>query len=154
MRGERIERYAWSALLIVPTVGLVIGVRGLVSGAPGNPALVDALTGLDWEALRTREPGVARLVAVLERHQSLALLAWAFWLALTNIQGYRSRSSWIWWGWWSVPVFTIGFGLAGARVGGGFGLVRLALTALAVVALLVSRRWFLSSGSVAPRVGG
>ena len=80
MTPTRSQQYTWTFLLVVPAAGLAVGVKGLITGAPGNPALISALTGLEWEQLRSQQPGVARLVSVLVRHESIALLGWGFWL--------------------------------------------------------------------------
>ncbi|MGH7671791.1 MAG: hypothetical protein ACREMC_02740 [Gemmatimonadales bacterium] len=137
--------YVWRSLLFVPVVGALTAVTGLITGAPGNPALVDALTGLEWEQFRAELPGVAVLVSVVKRHESLALLGWAFWLAWANIQGTRSQSRWVWYGWWTVPVLTTGFMLTGAGVGGGMRPVLIAVTVLTVLGLVASRQVFATS---------
>jgi len=77
-----------------------------------------------------------------ERHESLALLGWAFWLAWTNIQGERLRTRWVWYGWWTAPLLTTGFVLTGAGVGGGLKTILLSVSILTVLALVVSRRLF------------
>ena len=138
--------YAWRSLLVVPVVGAVVAIKGLSTGAPGNPALVEALTGLDWEQLRAQQPGVAHLVSVLKRHESVALLGWAFWLVWTNIHGSRIPRRWVWYGWWTVPVLTTAFMLTGARVGGGLGPVLIGVTILTVLGLVASWRLFRTSG--------
>lgn len=144
MVATRIERYIWRSLLVVPLVGLLVAVKGLITGAPGNPALVGALTGLNWEQLRTQQPGVAQLISVLKRHESVALLGWAFWLAWTNIHGDRFQSSWVWYGWWTVPLLCTGFILTGAGVGGGLRGILVGVTVLTIAGLLVARRWLLA----------
>ncbi len=139
-----IERYVWRALLLVPLAGALIAVEGLLTGAPTNPALVGVLTGVDWHELQSREPGVAQLVSVLKRHESLALFGWAFWLAWTNIHVDTSSARWVWFGWWTVPLLLVGFILAGAGVGGTLRVLLLGLATLTVVALLLCRRWLFS----------
>ncbi len=141
--------YAWRALLLVPVVGAIVAVRGLVTGAPGNPALVDALTGLGWAQFRAQEPGVAQLVGVVKRHESLAMLGWAFWLAWTNVHT-RFANRWVWYGWWTVPVLTTAFMLTGAGVGGGLRIVLVSVTLLTVLGLLAS--WPLFRTSQEPSV--
>jgi hypothetical protein len=150
MIATRIERCAWRSLLVVPLVGLLVAVKGLITGAPGNPALVGALTGLDWEQLRTQQPGVAQLVSVLKRHESVALLGWAFWLAWTNIHGDRFRSSWVWYGWWTVPILCAGFIFTGAGVGGGLRGVLLGVAGMTVVGLLLARPATAAGGRPSP----
>jgi hypothetical protein len=145
MLPKRIERYIWRTLLVVPLVGVLIAVKGLLTGAPTNPALVGALTGLDWQQLRMQEPGVAQLVSALKRHESLALLGWAFWLAWTNIHVDRFSSRWVWYGWWSVPMLIVGFILAGAGVGGKLRWMLLAVTVFTIAGLLLCRRWLLGT---------
>ena len=99
MIALRTQRYVWRSLLVVPLIGFVMGVKGLITGQPGNPALVGALTGMDWDQLRSDQPGVARLITVLVRHESVALLGWAFWLAWSNLAGDRFAKRWAWYGW-------------------------------------------------------
>jgi hypothetical protein len=134
-------------LLLVATVALAFGTRILITGAPGNPAVVRALTGLEWEQLGTEQPGVARLVGVLARHEGLALLGWGFWLAWGTWQGRRSGGRWVWQGWWTAPLLTVGFALTGAGAGGALRPILLGTTGLAVLGLVLSRRSFLASGS-------
>ena len=138
--------YAWRSLLVVPVVGVVLAIEGLITGAPGNPALVEALTGLEWEQLRAQQPGLAHLVSVLKRHESVALLGWAFWLGWTNIHGSRTPRRWVWYGWWTVPMLTTAFMLTGAGVGGGLRSVLIGVTLFTVLALVVSWRLFRTSG--------
>lgn len=146
MIGMRGASYAWRSLLLVPVVGALVAVKGLITGAPGNPALVGVLTGLEWEQLHAQQPGLALLVSVVKRHESLALLGWAFWLALTNIHGTRLQSRWVWYGWWTVPVLTTAFMLTGAGMGGGMRSVLIGVTGLTVLGLVASRRLFHGTG--------
>ena len=145
MTATRSALYAWRSLLVVPAVGALIAIKGLLTGAPGNPALVEALTGLGWEQFRAQQPGLAQLVSVLKRHESVAMLGWAFWLAWTNIQGSRSHSRWVWYGWWTVPVITTAFMLTGAGVANLLTAVLIGVTVLTVVGLVASWRWFRTS---------
>lgn len=139
MRKRRREQYGWALLVVVALVPLAFGVKGLITGAPGNPAVVAELTGLEWERLRTEQPGVGRLVVLLARHEAIALLGWAVWLALTSIHGYRSGDRWLWYGWWTVPFLILGIVLTGAGAGGALRLMLLGLAALSVVGLILSR---------------
>ena len=145
MTATRSALYAWRSLLVVPVVGALVAIRGLITGAPGNPVLVAALTGLNWEQFRAQQPSLAQLVSVLMRHESVAMLGWAFWLAWTNIHGGRSQSRWVWYGWWTVPVLTTGIMLTGAGVGGVLRAVLIGVTVLSVVGLVASWRWFRTS---------
>ena len=139
MNQRRREQYGWAVLIVVAFVPLVFGVKGLITGAPGNPAVVPELTGLEWEPLRTQQPGVGRLVTLLARHEAIALLGWGFWLAWTSIHGCRSGERWLWYGWWSVPLLITGFVLTGEGAGGALGPMLLGVAALSVVGLLLSR---------------
>jgi len=88
MIASRSERSAWRSLLLVPVIGLLVAVRGLITGAPGNPALVGALTGLDWEQLRAQQPGMAQLVSVVN-----ATNRWRYWGGRSGSHGRTSRAS-------------------------------------------------------------
>ncbi|MGH2618529.1 MAG: hypothetical protein ACRDJC_25135 [Thermomicrobiales bacterium] len=140
MNGSRREQYGWVILVVVALVPLMFGVKGLITGAPGNPAVVGELTGLEWEQLRTEQPGVGRLVTLLARHEAIALLGWGFWLAWTSIHGYRSGERWVWYGWWTVPLLIISFKLTGEGAGEALGLILLGVAALSIVGLILSRR--------------
>lgn len=72
MNQRRREQYGWSVLIVVALVPLVFGVKGLITGAPGNPAVVAELTGMEWELLRTGQPGVSVVGLLLSRPRSLA----------------------------------------------------------------------------------
>ena len=138
MKRRRGQQYGWAVLGVVALVPLVFGVKGLVTGAPGRPAVVAELTGVEWEQLRTEQPGVGRLVIVLARHEAIALLGWGLWLAWTSIHGCRFGDRWLWYGWWTVPLLIVGIVVTGE----GSGALRpmlLGLAALSVVGLLLSR---------------
>ncbi|HJR15694.1 MAG TPA: hypothetical protein VJ808_02485, partial [Gemmatimonadales bacterium] len=76
MMLRRRQQYGWAVLGVVALAPLVFGVKGVVTGAPGDPAVVAELTGLTWEQLRTEQAGVSRLVILLARHEAIALLGW------------------------------------------------------------------------------
>jgi hypothetical protein len=137
-RGRR-ERFGWAVLALVALVALAFGVKGLVTGAPGRPAVVAELTGLEWEQLRTEQPGVGRLVTLLARHEAIALLGWGVWLALTSLHGFRADGRWVWYGWWTVPLLILGIVLTGEGAGGALRPMLLGLAALSVVGLLLAR---------------
>jgi hypothetical protein len=124
----------------VAIVPLAFGVKGLLTGAPGNPAVVERLTHIEWRDLRTLQPGVGRLVALLARHEAVALLGWGFWLAWTGIHGYRTGHRWIWYGWWTTPALILAFVATGEGVGGALQPALLILALAAVVGLILSRR--------------
>jgi hypothetical protein len=124
---------------VVALVPLAFGVKGLVTGAPGNPAVVAELTGREWEQLRTEQPGVGRLVILLARHEAIALLGWGLWLAWTSFRGYRCGDRWLWYGWWTVPLLIVGIVVTGEGAGGALRSMLLGLAALSVAGLLLSR---------------
>lgn len=136
---------------LVAAIAVVFGIRLLVTGAPGNAALVITLTGGDWEQLRQAQPGVGRLVSVIARHEGLALLGWSPWLVWSSIRGYRFGEPWIWYAWWSVPAFLLGIRLTGAGAGGALPLVLASISALSVIGLLLSRP---AHGAAHDRNGG
>lgn len=144
MTGSPIARFAWRSLLLVALLPIALGVRGLVGAQPLNPSLLQAVSGLGWEDLAARQPGLAHLVRILVRHESLALLGWGWWLLLACFAGPRS-GRWTWYGWWSVPILELGFRLTGARAGGPMPRILLAAAAFTVIALLVSRSAFFGS---------
>ena len=139
MKRRRRQHYGWAVLLLVALVPLLFGVKGLVTGAPGNPAVVAELTGLEWEQLRSEQPGVGRLVGLLARHEAIALLGWGLWLAWSSIRGYRSGDRWLWYGWWPVPLLIVGIVVTGEGTGGTLRPMLLGLAALSLVGLLLSR---------------
>jgi hypothetical protein len=135
----RREQYGWLMLALVAFAALALGVRLLVTGAPGNPALVERLTGQDWQDLLQAEPGISRLVGVMARHEGLAVLGWGIWLAWSSLRGYRSGDRWIWYAWWTVPALMVGIRVTGASAGGVLPRVLLGLALLTVGGLLLSR---------------
>ena len=139
MKRRRRQQYGWAVLGAVALVPLLFGVKGLVTGAPGNPAVVAELTGLEWEQLRTEQPGVGRLVILLARHEAIALLGWGLWLAWTSIRGYRSGDRWLWYAWWTVPLLIVGIVVTGEGTGGALSPMLMGLAALSVAGLLLSR---------------
>lgn len=145
MSRSRAARYAWNSLLLVALIPLALGFKGLMSGMPLNPAVIQAVTGADWGQLQLEQPGVARLVKLLVRHESLVLLAWGFWLVWSVIHAPRTAGKWAWTGWWTVPILTVGVMLTSSGRGGPFRLMMMAVTMFSVVALLLSRGLFDSS---------
>ncbi len=126
-------------LVLVGLVALAFGVKGLVTGAPGNVAVVRRLTGLEWDSLRARDPGMGRLVTLLARHEALVLLGWGAWLVTSAVHGYRGGERWPWTVWWTVPMVVVGIVATGAGAGGALSSLFLGLAALSVVALLLAR---------------
>lgn len=84
---------------------------------------------------------------MLQRHESLALLGWAFWLAWTNIHVDSSSARWVWFGWWTVPLLTVGFMIAGAGVGGALRGVLLGMAVMTIAGLWFCRRWLLRANN-------
>lgn len=119
--------------MLVALVTLALGLRLVVTGAPGNPALVEKLIGHEVE------PGVRRLIAVLARHEGLAVLGWGIWLAWSSVRGFRSGERSVWYGWWTVPAVILGIRFTGADAGGILPSLLLGLAFLTVVALLLCR---------------
>ena len=149
MNQMRREQYGWAVLIVVGLVPLVFGVKGLMTGTPGNPAVVAELTGMEWERLRTEQPGVGRLVTLLARHEAIALLGWGLWLVWTSIHGYRFGERWLWYGWWSVPLLITSFVLTDEGAGGALRPLLLGVAALSVVGLLLSRPGAPAAGDTA-----
>jgi hypothetical protein len=136
---RRRQQYGWAVLGVVALAPLAFGVKGVVTGAPGDPAVVAELTGLEWEQLRTEQAGVSRLVILLARHEAIALLGWGLWLALTSIRGYRCGDRWLWYGWWTVPLLIVGIEVTGEGAGGALTPLLLGLAALSVLGLFLAR---------------
>jgi hypothetical protein len=139
MRTTRRERLGWLILLVIALVPLAFGVRILVTGAPGNPAVVAHLTGQAWEDLRRQQPGIGRLVTLLARHEGIALLGWGIWLALSSIRGHRTRNRWMWYGWWPTPLLIVGIVMTGAGASGALRMALLGVAGLAVVGIALAR---------------
>ncbi len=137
MQHTRRERAGWLALVVVALVPLAFAVRILVTGLPGNPAVVQRLTGLSWDQIQAQQPGVGRLITLLSRHEAVALLGWGWMLLWTALSGYRTGSRWLWIGWWAVPVLIVALMVTGRAGGGTLRPVFLGIGLLSVVGLVL-----------------
>ncbi|HEX6991009.1 MAG TPA: hypothetical protein VF151_03955 [Gemmatimonadales bacterium] len=93
---EHRHRVGWAMLMLVAVVPLGFGIKGLLTGLPGNPAVIQRLTGLDWAQLQAQQPGMSRPVGLLARHEAMAFLGWGAWLLASGIAGYRNGQRWLW----------------------------------------------------------
>ncbi len=139
MPGSRRESYGWMMLGLVALVPLAFGIKGLISAAPGNLAVVPRLTGLNWDQLRSAQPGVGRLVSLLSRHEAIALLAWGIWLAVSGVRGYRTGDRWVWQVWWTTPMLILAVVLSGVGAPGPMRPLFLLLLLLSLVGLILAR---------------
>lgn len=140
MNEERRRRVGWATLVLVAFVPLGFGVKGLLTGLPGNPAVIERFTGLDWEQLRDQQPGVSRLVGLLARHEAIAFLGWGIWLVSAGVAGYRTGQRWLWYAWWTVPALILAIVATGEGVGGALRPALVTLALLALAGLILSRR--------------
>lgn len=140
MIREHRHRVGWAILVLVAVVPLAFGVKGLLTGLPGNPAVIKRLTGVDWAQLQAEQLGVSRLVGLLARHEAVAFLGWGTWLLISAFAGYRTGQRWLWYAWWTMPVLILAIVATGEGVGGALRPALVTLALLTVLGLILARR--------------
>lgn len=93
MSEKAYEKHAWILLFAIGIIGLVFVPFELL-GTPLDPGVVRGLSGMSWEEIVTRNPGVARLTSEILRSAGVFLGAWAIaGMAIAAIP-YRKGERW------------------------------------------------------------
>lgn len=98
------HRISWIILLVLGIGTLWIGVGDFVRRGDGDPALMEMMTGVPWDEMKSASPREALLADLL----SAILGAWLIGFALLAIAiaatAYRWGQRWAWLALWSVPL--------------------------------------------------
>lgn len=103
-KGSFFVRNAWILLLVVFILSLLIGIGDFFLAGDGDPALVESVSGIAWEVVKTTDPGVANLVNLLSS------LIGSLWIGLSvmgiivTATGFRNGNRWAWYALWSMPL--------------------------------------------------
>jgi hypothetical protein len=139
--ARRVAPVSWGMLAIVTTLGGLSAVYvALTPAADQTP-----LNGRTWQQFATTDPEVASIVARLLVVLGLLGVGFAAVAALVSLFAYRSGARWAWFSLWLVPLV---YGAIAARQladAYAVGYFYASLAAVAVVALVISIRRFIST---------
>ncbi len=136
------EKHAW--ILLVPIV-LIVFMFGLMFLVIGSPTLgeVQDLTGMTWNQIVSKNPGIANLITLRSRIEGLAEVTFGILGMAVAAIPYRKGERWAWFVSWLWPVFLIGDTALDAVAGEvGFLFVPIPFITLTVLGLVLPYRKF------------
>jgi hypothetical protein len=146
------QRNAWVVLAILSVIFLLFGIGDLLSGQDADPAIVESLTGVDWEELQAASPAPAYAIDLGVRAGGQQLIVIGLLSLAVILKAFRPGQRWAWWVMWIWPVWMAGIFLLMFTADRQPGwpappplISSVVLFVLAVLALLFSYRRFFPS---------
>lgn len=104
LSGKFYEKYAWVVFLII---GIMVVAGGLphTLGFNTDPTLVQTISGITIDEIRTSNPMFFNLYNFYFRGGGLSDLGFAFFLIVISITAYRQGQKWAWYAFWFVPAY-------------------------------------------------
>ena len=142
-RKERAyERHAWTLLFGLGIVGLIFGVRYMILGEPVDVRAGENLTGMPWDEIVTRNPGVAGYMSALYRDIGISIFAFSTLVLTISCISYRRGERWAWYVMWVGPFFLLGITVIEMSLAGRFWVLYAFLLILSLLGLLLPYRKF------------
>lgn len=134
---------AWVILFVLGLISTVGGIAFVAQGGRGRAEVLKYLTGLTWDELLTRVPGIGSFLA--EVQTVLDTYEVGFGIAVMAISwfSYRKGERWAWYALWIVPLVVLSITLNDVRAGMSLsGFLGIPLLALSLLGLLLPYRKF------------
>jgi hypothetical protein len=100
---KALQRYAWTVLLVVSALSLLIGLGDFILAGNGDPALVESMTGTPWAEVKATNPHMASLVNLLTRILGAWLIGFSVLAVGISLTAYRRGDKWAWYALWALP---------------------------------------------------
>ncbi len=150
VRSEKAyEKYAWIILFALGLFQLSAFGFGywILGGLGGNlQADSDALknfTGITWDQLVARIPGIGSYISLLGREVGINDIGYGILVTAVSFAAYRKGERWAWYALWVVPARIIGFMANDLSGGSTFGVsTGLPFIVIALLGLLLLYRKF------------
>jgi cytochrome bd-type quinol oxidase subunit 2 len=97
-------RNAWKVIFVLYILILVLGVGEFRRGQSGDPGMVEAVSGISWEQLKTSNPEMADLLDVETRIIGSLWVGLGLIGAAVSLTGFKRGEKWAWWSTWSLPI--------------------------------------------------
>jgi len=109
VRAEKAyEKYAWIVLLALGILGLTGGlVQAFAVSGQLDAGIIRNLTGMTWEEIATRSPGIASYISYLQRTMGMGTLSGSVLLVAIAAIPYRKGERWSWYAIWIPAAFWI-----------------------------------------------
>jgi hypothetical protein len=101
---KALQRYAWTVLLVVSALSLLIGLGDFILAGNGDPALVESMTGTPWAEVKATNPHMASLVNLLTRILGAWLIGFSVLALGVSVTAYRKGDRWAWYALWALPL--------------------------------------------------
>ncbi len=101
------EKWAWIIFFAIGAIFFVINVVYLlfISEPLTDGDRLQTLTGMTWSQLVASSPGLANYITLGAKEFSLNGAAFAFFVVVISLKGYRRGETWAWYALWVLPVY-------------------------------------------------
>ncbi len=143
------EKHAWMLLfapgvLELTAIGFGYWIFGGLGGnlRPDEEA-VKSFTGITWDELLARIPGVGNYISLLGREVGINLIGFSILVMAISFVSYRKGERWAWYALWIIPIRILAFMANDLSGGSSFGVTAgLPLLIIALLGLLLPYRKF------------
>ena len=105
------ERKGWAVFAALSLILIMFGAGDVLEGGAtyngGEVVLFNSLTGTTWDALRSADPGAAKLIESQVRGTGALLFVFGLLSLLVSVNALRSGQRWAWWAMWAWPLWFV-----------------------------------------------
>lgn len=105
------ERRGWTVFAGLSLILIMFGAGDVIEGGAtyngGEVVLFKSMTGTTWDALRSADPGAAKLIESQVRGTGALLLVFGLLSLLVSVNALRRGQRWAWWAMWTWPLWFV-----------------------------------------------
>lgn len=143
------EKHAWIVLFALGLIQLLaFGFGYWILGGLGGSLRPDDIalknfTGITWDQLVARVPGIGSYISLLGREVGINDIGYGILVIAISFVSYRKGERWAWYALWIIPVRIVGFMANDLSGGSSFGVVMgIPFIVVALLGLLLPYRKF------------
>lgn len=100
-----IHRYSWVVFLVISVLFVLFGIGDVILGTNADPAIVESITGIEWDVLQAASHDVATFINLSARMLGLTLLCFSLLTVAITLTSFRQGHTWAWYALWIWPIW-------------------------------------------------